>query len=242
MRALPVVVAGILAKDSLEVATAKDKHPVEAFGANRPDPAFRKRVGPRRSDWRLDHSDSLGAEHLVKGGGELGVPVSDEELDGAPALGKITDQIAGDLGNERTGRMLRDAEDVHFSGRQFDDEEHIELLQRHCVHGEEVRGQHALRLGTKELRPCRPAPRCWPQAVSAQDPSDRTGGDPDPNVAQRTLDSHATPAPILPTEPNDELDQFVPHRRTTRASQFSPSPPLTCAWPPPDATATESLG
>jgi hypothetical protein len=32
------------------------------------------------------------------------------------------------------------------------------------------------------------------------------------------LDAHAPPTPILPTEPNDELDQFVPHRRTTRAS------------------------
>jgi hypothetical protein len=31
------------------------------------------------------------------------------------------------------------------------------------------------------------------------------------------LDSHATPAPILP-EPNDELDQIVPHQRATRAS------------------------
>jgi hypothetical protein len=32
------------------------------------------------------------------------------------------------------------------------------------------------------------------------------------------LDSHATPAPILPTEPNDELDQLVLHGRATRAS------------------------
>jgi len=218
VRALSVVVADILTKYSFEVTVAQNDEPVEAFGADRPHPSFRESVGPRRSNWRLDHPHSLGAEHLVETCGELGVPVSDEELDGAPLVNETTDQIASNLGDERAGRMASHTEDVHFSGRQLDDEEHVELLERHGVHREEVGGQHALRLGTKELRPCRTAPWGGPQAMSAQDPSNRTGRNAYPELAQLTLDSHAPPAPILPTEPNDELDQFVPHRRVTRAS------------------------
>jgi hypothetical protein len=176
------------------------------------------KAGPRRSDWRLDHPDSLGAEYLVETCGELGVPVSDEEPDGAPLVKQIADQVASCLSDERTGRMASHAEDVHFPGRQLDDEDHVELLERHGVHREEVGGKHALRLGTKELRPCRTAPWGGTQAMTAQDPSDRAGRDPDAKLSKLTLDSRAPPAPILPTEPNDELDQFVPHRRTTRAS------------------------
>ena len=140
MRALAVVVVGIFAQDSLEVATPKDKRPVQALGANRPDPAFCEGISPRRSDWRLDHSDPLGAEHFVKSSGELCVPIADEKLDGAPSFGKIADQVAGYLGDERAGRMVSNTEDVYFSRRQFGNEEHVELLQRHRVHGEEVRG------------------------------------------------------------------------------------------------------
>jgi hypothetical protein len=34
----PVVVGGVDLKDSLEVAAAKDQHPVKAFGPDRADP------------------------------------------------------------------------------------------------------------------------------------------------------------------------------------------------------------
>jgi phage replication-related protein YjqB (UPF0714/DUF867 family) len=42
--------------------------------------------------------------------------------------------------------MVGDPEDVHLPSRQFDDEEHIELLERHSVYREEVGGQHAVGL------------------------------------------------------------------------------------------------
>ena len=128
------------------MAVANDEQPIEAFGANRSYPAFRVGVRPWRSDRCLDHADSLGAEHLVERSGELGVPVSDEELDGAPSFGQITDQVAGELGDEGAGRMLGDSEGMYLSRRQFDDEEHIELLERHSVYREEVGGQHAVGL------------------------------------------------------------------------------------------------
>ncbi len=54
---------------------------------------------------------------------------SDQELDGSIAVGQVTHQVAGHLGDERTLRMDGDAEDVRLPTRQFDDEEHVELLQ-----------------------------------------------------------------------------------------------------------------
>ena len=151
---------------------AEDDDPVEAFCPHRSQPALCVRAGSRRSNRRLDHSDAFGAKQLVEAGGELDVPVPVEELDGATPAGEITDQVASNLGDERTGRMVGDSEDAHLSCRQSDDEEHVELLERHGVHREGVRGQHAVGLGTKELRPGRAAPWNRSETMSTQDPSD----------------------------------------------------------------------
>jgi hypothetical protein len=62
--------------------------------------------------------------------------------------------------------------------------------------------------------------------MSAQDPSDRTSGDVDPELSELALDADTSPASVLPTEANDESDQFIAHRRPTRAAVPSPSPPL----------------
>ena len=77
-----VVVLDLLAENRREVTTAEHEHPVEAFGSDHPDPAFREGVGPRGSDGGLEHSGALGCEHLVEAGGKLGTPIPDEELDG----------------------------------------------------------------------------------------------------------------------------------------------------------------
>jgi hypothetical protein len=108
------------------VAVAQNVQPVKTLCPHRPRPTLRERIGPRRADRCLDHSNALGTEDLVEAGGELGVPVPDEELDRTTAVGEITDQLAGHLGDELTGRMVGDAEDVHLPGRQLDHEEHVE--------------------------------------------------------------------------------------------------------------------
>ncbi len=51
-------------------------------------------------------------EHLVEAGAELCITVTDEELDRATAVGEITDQVAGHLGDERAGRLVGDTEKV----------------------------------------------------------------------------------------------------------------------------------
>ena len=133
VRAVLVVVADVLAKDHLQMTSADHEHPVKAFGSNRPDPAFCERIGPRRSDRRLDHPDALGSEHLVEAGRELGIPVPDQELDGPAPIEEITGEVAGHLGDEGPGRMVGDPEDLHLPGRAADHEENVELAQRHGV-------------------------------------------------------------------------------------------------------------
>jgi hypothetical protein len=60
----------------------------------------------------------------------------------------------------------------------------------------------------------------------AENPSDRTGRDPDAKLSEFTLDTHTSPASVLSTETNDEPDQFVAHPRPARASLLAPSPPF----------------
>jgi hypothetical protein len=115
---------------------------------------------------------------------------------------------------------------VHFPGPELDHEEHVELLQGDGVHGEEVRGQDAIGLGTQELRPGRPLPRNGSESIAAQDPPDRGSRDPDPQLAQLSLDAHAAPPAVLPTEANDELHEFVAKRRPARSSLCSPPSPF----------------
>src|SRR5918994_5293196 len=76
-----VVVGHVLAKHALEVASTEDERPVQALGPDRANPALGEGVRHRGSDGRLDDLHILGAEHLVKGTGELRVSVPDQESD-----------------------------------------------------------------------------------------------------------------------------------------------------------------
>src|SRR5664280_467172 len=122
--------------------------------------------------------------------------------------------------------MIGDAEDVHLPCGQFDDEQHIELFERHRVHGEEVGGQRAVGLGTEELGPGLPATRSGAQARSAQYPPDRGGRDADPELSQLALDADTSPASVLTTDTNDEIDQIVAQRRPTGPTSLPPPAPL----------------
>jgi phosphoribosyl 1,2-cyclic phosphodiesterase len=57
------------------------------------------------------------------------VPVPDQELETPAAVSQVPHEIARHLGDESTGRMVGDPEDVHLTSRQFEDEEHVELLE-----------------------------------------------------------------------------------------------------------------
>jgi hypothetical protein len=108
VRPSAVVMADVLSKDSLEVVMAEDEHPIEAFGPDGSHPALRVGVGSRRTNRGLSHTDAFGKEHLVEAGRELGVPIADQELDGASPISQIAKEVAGHLGDPRTDWMFGD--------------------------------------------------------------------------------------------------------------------------------------
>jgi hypothetical protein len=95
VRTLFVVMADVLSQNLVQVTTAENEHPVEAFCPHRPHPAFRVGIGPGRANGRLDHPDTLRGEHLVKAGRELGIPIPNQELYGSFPVDEVADEVAG---------------------------------------------------------------------------------------------------------------------------------------------------
>ena len=62
--------------------------------------------------------------------------------------------------------------------------------------------------------------------MAAKDAPDRCCTDPDAKFAELALDAHTTPAAVLPTEADGQLDQLAAHRRAARAPLSPPRSPL----------------
>src|SRR5664279_2134485 len=93
------------------------------------------------------------AEDFVETQGELGVSVPDQKLDRKYSFGEHHAQVPGLLGDPRTTRTGGDPGHVDPAGVEFDEEQHVEALQQHCVHREEIAGQHGRCLSGNELGP-----------------------------------------------------------------------------------------
>jgi hypothetical protein len=235
-----IVMPDVVAKDCFEMMTAENERPVEALFPYSPYPPFRDRVRAGRSDGRPDHLDAFGDEHLVEAGGELSIAVSDQEPERPTVLGEIACEVAGNLGDKGAGRMIGDTEDVDHSALELNHEKHIELVETDRVHDEEVGGQDALGLGGEELLPGRSTARNGSEPVAAKHPADRVRGDADPEPAKLALNADTSPAAVLPAESDDELDDLITERGTSRASQGSPTFPLASRELP--MPAEQSLG
>jgi hypothetical protein len=94
-----VVVLDVLGGHDFEVAPSEDEHPVQALAPDGVDESLREGVGPRRPDGRLDHRDALRGEDGVEGRSELGVSVSNEELDCRCLLDECHAEVSGPLGH-----------------------------------------------------------------------------------------------------------------------------------------------
>ena len=79
MWAMSVVVLEVLLQYHREVALSGDQELVEAFPAQCPDEAFRDRVRPWCPYRGADDPDVGTGEDRVERGGELAVPVADQE-------------------------------------------------------------------------------------------------------------------------------------------------------------------
>ena len=78
---------------------------------------------------------------------ELGVPVAKEEAEAAAALLQARHEVARYLGGPGAVGVSRHPQDLDSPAAQLDHEQHVVTPQQHGVAGEEVGGEHTLRLG-----------------------------------------------------------------------------------------------
>src|ERR1035437_2144096 len=98
---------------------------IEAFLADGADESLGVRVRTRRADPSADGLDTDRGEHLVEAGGELGVPVADEESESPAGILQVRGEIAGHLCDPWTVRVGGGSEDVHDPALHFDDDQHV---------------------------------------------------------------------------------------------------------------------
>jgi hypothetical protein len=149
-------VGHVFDQDRFQVSPSEHERPVQALSAQRPHHALGVGVRLRRPHRRLDDFHTLGGEHLVEGPGELRVPISDEELSLRQDITGSKEEVAGLLGHPRPGWLGGDPRQVDPSRVELDEEQHVEAAQEHGIYGEEISGQHRLRLARKERLPARP--------------------------------------------------------------------------------------
>ena len=88
----------VLLQHHREVARSGDQEVVEAFAAQRADEAFGDGVRSRCPDRGADDADVGAGEHGVEGGGELAVPVADQEPELLGAVAEVHAAGCGPVG------------------------------------------------------------------------------------------------------------------------------------------------
>jgi cytosine/adenosine deaminase-related metal-dependent hydrolase len=89
-----VVVGDVLGQHTFEVPATEDQHAVEALTADGADEALGEGVGSGSSHRSADDADAVSSEDLIEARGELGVPVTDQELDGNDPVPQHHGQVA----------------------------------------------------------------------------------------------------------------------------------------------------
>src|ERR1700691_687397 len=155
---------------------AQEEHPVEAFGAERPDEPFGIGVRLRCPPRRAQDLDPLGPEYLVEDWAEPLVPVMYQVADRVVASFSRLGQVPGDFGAPGgVGGAVGHPTDEDPPRVQVDEEENVEGLQANGLDGEEVTGDDRRGLGSHELAPG--LALCRGSALLGHDSPDARGGD-----------------------------------------------------------------
>ncbi|MCQ8193896.1 hypothetical protein [Streptomyces rugosispiralis] len=108
---------------------AGDEDAVGVLCAGCAYPSFGERVGA----WALrrcrDDGCAVAGEDGVECGGELAVPVTDEEPEASGPVAEVHEQVAGELGNLCAGGTGCDAQGVDAPGGDLHDEEDVKALE-----------------------------------------------------------------------------------------------------------------
>ena len=143
----------VLAQDDVEVAWSSDQDVVEAFPAERADEALHDGIRPRCPYRSADDPYVGTGEDRVEGGGELAVPVADQEPEPVGAVAKVHEQVAGLLGDPSAGGVGGDPGEVHVTTIVLNHDEDVKAAQEDRVDVGEVDREDRVGLRAKELRP-----------------------------------------------------------------------------------------
>jgi hypothetical protein len=114
-------------------------------------------------------------------------------------------QVAGQLGQPRSGRVSGDPEDVQAAGGVLDDEEGVEPAQADGVEVKQIAGQDPVRLVPQELGPCRSgAAGRGIDAGAVQDLPGGGGADLVAEASELAVDPSVSPGGVLGGQPDGE--------------------------------------
>jgi hypothetical protein len=109
MRTVLVVVANVAIEHSSEMSFVYDKETIGALRAHRSHPALGYSVRVRCSYGGSHDPRPFATPHAVEARAELGVAITQEELDGEACISELRGHVAGALGDPVPGGVLRDA-------------------------------------------------------------------------------------------------------------------------------------
>jgi ABC-type branched-subunit amino acid transport system ATPase component len=172
---------GLASRIQSQVSLSEDQHPVGDLGPGGEYEPLGIGVCPGASGRDLHGLDTGAGQARVEGCGELPGPVADQEPEIGGVIAEVHQEIPDLLRGPQPVRVRGDPEDVHVTAAEFDHEQAVQPLERHCaVHMEEVGGQHRRGLYVQELPPgpigASPGSRRDPQRL--EDPADRGRADP----------------------------------------------------------------
>ena len=138
-------------------------------------------------------------------GGEDRVAIMDQEPQRAEAVAQVHGEVAGLLRRPCPGRARGHPGQVQPAGAVLDEHQHVQPLEQHRLHHQEVTGDDGVRLGGQELPPGRPGPPGRGiDARGVQDLPHRGRGDRMPEPRQLALDPPVAPGRVLPRHPDDQ--------------------------------------
>src|SRR5712692_1182377 len=111
-----------------------DQEVIEAFATDGADPTLAVSIRVWRPNRSTDDLGADGEPHLIEGPSELGVAVTDQVADGAPAVVELGRQIAGLLGDPDPSRVSGDATELDPPRLDLDQDEHVVTGQPNGVH------------------------------------------------------------------------------------------------------------
>ncbi len=141
MRPRMVVVVEVGRQHAMKMPLAEDQELVQAFLADRANPALRKGIRIRRPHWPPNDRHILRRKDRIEGSRKLGVTVVDQETHRQASVLDVPTQLARLLGHPSTGRVRGAAGQMDTATAELDEKQHIEGLQPSGLDGEEVTGQ-----------------------------------------------------------------------------------------------------